>query len=125
MIKRKDWRFYIVIAQELGEKITRMFNFIYEVNNDYYILGKDYFRLCTDLEIDVYKGFKDAIDGKEEGFITEQYKRVRKYTSDCQPNSRVRDKELVEFVQRLDEEDLEILSKQVAQAESYAQIAYQ
>ena len=50
MIKRKDWRFYIVIAQELGEKITRMFNFIYEVNNDYYILGKDYFRLCTDLE---------------------------------------------------------------------------
>ena len=113
-----------MIAQELGEKITRMFNFIYEVNNDYYILGKDYFRLCTDLEIDVYKGFKDAIDGKEEGFITEQYKRVRKYTSDCQPNSRVRDKELVEFVQRLDEEDLEILSKQVAQAESYAQIAY-
>lgn len=54
MIKRKDRRDYMVIAQELGEKITRMFNFIYEVNNDYYILGRDYFRLCTDLEIGVY-----------------------------------------------------------------------
>lgn len=100
----------MVIAQELGEKITRMFNFIYEVNNDYYIFGRDYFRLCTDLEIEVYKGFKNAIDGKEEGFIIEQYKRVRKYTSDCQPNCRVRGKELVEFVQSLGEEDLEMLS---------------
>ena len=115
----------MVDARELGEKIARMFNFIYEINGDYYILGQDYFRLCTDLEIGVYKGFEDALNEKEEGFIIEQYKRVRKYTSDCQPNSRVRDKELVEFVQRLDEEDLEILSKQVAQAESYAQIAYQ
>lgn len=115
----------MVIAQELGEKITRMFNFIYEVNNDYYILGRDYFRLCTDLEIGVYKGFKNAIDGKDEGFILEQYKRVRKYTSDCQPNSRVRDKELVEFVQSLGEEELEILRKQVEQAELFAHIACQ
>lgn len=114
----------MVIAQELGEKITRMFNFIYEVNNDYYILGRDYFRLCTDLEIGVYKGFKNAIDGKEEGFIIEQYKRVRKYTSDSQPNSRIEDKELVEFVQGLREEEVEKLSKQVEQAELFAQIAY-
>lgn len=115
----------MVIAQELGEKITRMFNFIYEVNNDYYILGRDYLILCTDLEIGVYKGFKNAIDGKEEGFIIEQYKRVRKYTSDCQPNSRVRDNELVEFVQSLGEEELEILRKQVEQAELFAHIACQ
>lgn len=114
----------MVIAQELGEKITRMFNFIYEVNNDYYILGRDYFRLCTDLEIGVYKEFKNALDGKEE-CISEQYKRVRRYTSDCQLGSKARDKEIVEFVQGLREEELEMLSKQVAQAESYAQIAYQ
>lgn len=55
----------MVIAQELGEKISRMFNFIYEVNNDYYILGRDYFRLCTDLEIGVYKGFKMLLTEKK------------------------------------------------------------
>lgn len=44
-------------AQELGEKIAGMYNFIYEINDDYYVLGRDYFRLCTDLEIDVYKRF--------------------------------------------------------------------
>ena len=114
----------MVDARKLGEKIARMFNFIYEINGDYYILGRDYFRPCTGLEIDVYKGFKDALNGKEEGFIIEQYKRVRKYTSDCQTNSRIRDKELVEFVQRLGEEDLEVLSKQTEQAELYAQTAF-
>ena len=114
----------MVNAQELGERITRMFNFIYEVNSDYYVLGRDYFRLCTDLEIDVYKRFKDVLDGKVEGVIIEQYKRVRRYTSDCQLNSRARDKEIVEFVQGLREEELEALNKQVDQAESYAQVAY-
>ena len=115
----------MVDARELGEKIARMFNFIYEINGDYYILGQDYFRLCTDLEIGVYKGFEDALNEKEEGFIIEQYKRVRRYTSDCQSNSGIRDKELVEFVQGLRKGEVDILSKQVDRAESYAQIAYQ
>ena len=100
----------MVDARELGEKIARMFNFIYEINGDYYILGQDYFRLCTDLEIGVYKGFEDALNEKEE---------------DCQSNSGIRDKELVEFVQGLRKGEVEILSKQVDRAESYAQIAYQ
>lgn len=113
----------MIRAQELGEKIAGMFNFIYGINGDYYVLGRDYFRLCTDLKIGIYKRFKDAIDGKAEGVIAEQYKRVRRYTSDCQPSSR--DKEIVEFVQGLREEELEALNKQVDQAESYAQIAYQ
>lgn len=112
-------------AQELGERIAEMFNFIYEVKGDYYLLGRDYFRLCTDLEIGVYKGFKDVLDGKVKGAIIEQYKRVRRYTSDCQPGSRTRDRGIVEFVQGLREEELEALNKQVDQAESYAQIAYQ
>ena len=115
----------MVDARELGEKIARMFNFIYEINGDYYILGQDYFRLCTDLEIGVYKGFEDALNEKEEGFIIEQYKRVRRYTFDSQSNSRIRDKELVEFVQGLRKGEVEILSKQVDRAESYAQISYQ
>ena len=115
----------MVNAQELGERITRMFNFIYEVNSDYYVLGRDYFRLCTDLEIDVYKGFRDAFDEKVEEVIIERYKRVRKNTSDCQPSSRTRDKKIVEFVQGLNEKDLEALSMQVERAASYAQIAYQ
>ena len=115
----------MVNAQELGERITRMFNFIYEVNGDYYVLGRDYFRLCTDLEIDVYKGFKGALDGNVEEIIIEQYKRVRKYTSDCQSASRTRDKKIVEFVQELKEEDFEALSMQVERAAAYAQIAYQ
>lgn len=112
-------------AQELGERITRMFNFIYEINNDYYILGQDCFRPCTDLEIDVYKGFIDALDEKVEEVIIERYKRVRKYTADCQSASRTRDKKIVIFVQGLNAEDLEVLSMQVERAESCAQIAYQ
>ena len=40
-------------------------------------------------------------------------------------NSGIRDKELVEFVQGLRKGEVEILSKQVDRAESYAQIAYQ
>ncbi len=36
----------MVDARELGEKITRMFNFIYEVKDDYYVLGRDYVRIC-------------------------------------------------------------------------------
>ena len=115
----------MVNAQELGERIIRMFNFIYEVNSDYYVLGRDYFRLCTDLEIDVYKGFIDALDEKVEEVIIERYKRVRKYTTDCQSADRTRDKKIVEFVQGLNEEDLEALSMQVERAASYAQIAYQ
>lgn len=114
----------MVNAQELGERIIRMFNFIYEVNGDYYVLGRDYFRLCTDLEIDVYKGFRDSLDGKVKDVIIEQYKRVRKYASDCQSCSRNRDKEIVGFVQRLSTEKLEELSEQVDRTELYAQIAY-
>ena len=30
----------MVSAQKLGERIPRMFNFIYEINDDYYILGQ-------------------------------------------------------------------------------------
>lgn len=115
----------MVSAQELGERIIRMFNFIYEINDDYYILGQDYFRLCTDLEIDVYKGFIDALDEKVEEVIIERYERVRKYTSDCQSADRTRDKKIVEFVQGLNEENLEALSMHVERAVSYAQITYQ
>lgn len=95
----------MVEAQDLGERIIRMFDFIYEINDDYYILGRNCFRICTDLEIGVYKGFKDALDGKEEKYIIEQYKRVRKYTSDCQPGSRIRDREVCGL--RWDDIDLE------------------
>lgn len=56
----------MISAQDVEERITRMFNFIYEVNGDYYILGQGYVRLCTDLESAVYKGFKEALNGKEE-----------------------------------------------------------
>lgn len=115
----------MVRAKELGERIVGMFNFIYEVKNDYYVLGRDYFRLCTDMEIGVYKGFKTALDNREKENVIEQYKRVRRYTSDCQLSSRTRDKEIVEFVQSLSEGDLESLNTQVIQAESYARIAYQ
>lgn len=73
----------MVNAHELGERISGMFNFIYEIDGNYYVIGRDYFRLCTDLEIDVYKGFKYAFDGKAEEVIIEQYKRVRRYTSDA------------------------------------------
>ena len=114
----------MINSQDLGERIARMFNFMYKVNGDYYILGQGYFRLCTDLEIGVYKGFKDALSGKEEENIIEHYKRVRRYTSDCQPVSRTRDKEIVDFVQGLSEGELETLSRQVDRAASYAQIAY-
>lgn len=31
-------------TQDLGQRITRMFNFMYEVNGNYYVLEKDYFR---------------------------------------------------------------------------------
>ena len=81
--------------------------------------------MCTDLEIDVYKGFKGALDGNVEEIIIEQYKRVRKYTSDCQSADRTRDKKIVEFVQGLNEENLEALSMHVERAVSYAQITYQ
>lgn len=114
----------MINAQDLGERITRMFNFMYEVKGNYYILGQDYFRPCTDLEMGVYIGFKEALDRKEVGFIVEQYKRVRRYTSDSQPGNRNRDKEIVEFVQGLSEGDLESLNRQVDCAAAYAQIAY-
>lgn len=34
----------MINAQNLGEKLIHTFNFMYEVNNDYYALGRDYFR---------------------------------------------------------------------------------
>lgn len=111
-------------APDLGEKLTQMFNFIYEINGDYYVLGRDYFRLCTDMEMGVYKGFKEALESKSEDWIIEQYKRVRKYVSDCQPSSSIRAKEIKEFVQGLSEKELELLSRQVERAIEYAQIAY-
>lgn len=105
-------------------KIIRMFNFMYETNRGYYVLGRDYFRTCTDLELDVYKGFQEALEGKDEDWIVDQYKRVRRYVSDCQSGSRSRNKEIVEFVQGLSAEELESLSGQVDWAMEYAQIAY-
>lgn len=114
----------MVNAQDLGERLTRMFNFMYEASNDYYVLGRDYFRPCTDLEMGVYKGFKEALEGESEDWIIEQYKRVRKYVSDCQPSSMDREKEIMEFVQGLSEEELESLGRQADRAVEYAQIAY-
>lgn len=111
-------------ALDLGEKLTQMFNFMYEINSDYYVLGRDYFRPCTDLEMGVYKGFKEALEGKSEDWIIEQYKRVRKCVSDYQPSSSIRAKEIKEFVQGLNEEELESLSRQMNRAIEYAQIAY-
>ena len=111
-------------TQDLGERITRMFNFVYEVNGDYYVLGRDYFRYCTDLEMDVYKGFREALEGKKEEWIIEQYKRVRKYVSDCRPDSRSREKEIAEFVQELSDEEWETLNRQVDLAMEYARVAY-
>ena len=114
----------MVDAKDLGERISRMFNFMYEVKGDYYVLGRDYFRPCTDLEMEVYKGFREALKGGSEDCIVDQYKRVRKYVSDCQACNRAREQEIVEFVQRLGEEELESLSSQVDRAMGYAQSAY-
>lgn len=114
----------MINAQNLGEKLIHTFNFMYEVNGDYYVLGRDYFRSCTDLEAGVYKGYKEALERTDDDWIIEQYKRVRKYVSDCQPGSRSRDKGLLEFVKGLKAEELESLSRQMDKAESYAQIAY-
>lgn len=111
-------------AQDLGERITRMFNFMYEVNGDYYVLGRDYFRLCTDLEMDVFKRFRETLESGNEDWIIDQYKRVRRYVCDCQPNSEERDNEIVKFVQKHGEGELESLSRQVDQAMEYAQTAY-
>lgn len=57
-----------------------------------YALGRDYFRPCTDMELEVYKGFREALEGGNEDWIIDQYKRVRKYMSDCQPRSRDQEK---------------------------------
>lgn len=114
----------MVDANDLGERISRMFNFMYEVKGGYYVLGCDYFRLCTDLEIGVYKGFTEALEDGSENRIIDQYKRARKYVSDCQACSKAREQEIVEFVQRLGEEELESLSSQVDRAMGYAQSAY-
>lgn len=114
----------MINTQNLGEKLVHMFNFMYEVDGNYYALGRDYFRVCTDLEIGVYKGYEEALKEKEEDWIIEQYKRVRKYVSDCQPCSGSRDKGLLEFVKGLKAEELESLSRQMDKAEYYAQIAY-
>ncbi len=114
----------MVNAQGLGERLSQMFNFMYEINGDYYVLGRDYFRLCTDLEMGVYKGFKAALEGGSEDWIIDQYKRVRSYVSDCQPSCRVREEEIGEFVCGLGERELELLNSQVDRAMKYAQIAY-
>lgn len=115
----------MINAQNLGEKLIHTFNFMYEVNNDYYALGRDYFRPCTDMELEVYKGFREALEGGNEDWIIDQYKRVRKYMSDCQPRSRDREQEIVKFVQGLSKEELKSLSSQIDRAMKYAQIAYQ
>lgn len=114
----------VINAQDLGEKIVQTFNFIYEVEGNYYVLGRDYFRLCTSLEMEVYKGFKEALRGESEDGVINQYKRVRKYVSDCQVGSRAREQEIMEFVQKLGEKELESLSSQVDRAMRYAQIDY-
>lgn len=114
----------MINVQDLGERISRMFNFMYEVNNDYYVLGRDYFRTCTDLELGVYKGFKEALEGDSKDWSIEQYKRVRKYVSDCQLSSRARKQKIVEFVRGLSEDEVESLSRQVDRAMEFALIAY-
>lgn len=114
----------MVNAKDLGERISRMFNFMYEVKGDYYVLGRDYFRPCTDIEIKVYKGFREALEGGNEDWIIDRYRRVRKYVSDCQACSRVREQEIVEFVCRLSKEEIESLSSQADRATRYAQSAY-
>lgn len=96
----------------------------YETNSDYYVLGRDYFRVCTDLELGVYMRFEEALESGSEDWIVDQYKRVRRYVSDCQPSSRAREQEIVEFIQGLGEEELESLSVQVDRAMEYARIAY-
>ncbi len=114
----------MVNAKDLGERISRMFNFMYEAKDDYYVLGRDYFRPCTDLEMGVYKGFTEALESGDGDWIIDQYKRVRKYVSDVQPGSRVREQGIVEFVQGLDGEELESLRIQVDRAMEYARTAY-
>lgn len=102
----------MINVQNLGKRIFQMFNFMYEVNDDYYVLGKDYFSSCTDLEMGVYKGFREALEGDSKDWSIEQYKRVRKYVTDCQSDSRAREQEIVEFVRRLSEDEVESLSGQ-------------
>lgn len=114
----------MVDAKDLGGRISRTFNFMYEVRDGYYVLGCDYFRPCTDMEMDVYKGFKEALESGDGDWILDQYKRVRRYVSDVQPGSKAREQGIVEFVQGLNEEELESLGGQVDRAMEYAKVAY-
>lgn len=114
----------MINAHNLGEMISRMFNFIYESNGGYYVLGRDFFRLCTDLEMEIYKSFKKSLEDSNKDWSIEQYKRVRKYVSDCQPSNKSNEKNIVRFVCELNEMDLKSLESQVNQAIEYASIAY-
>lgn len=114
----------MINAQQLGEKITRMFNFMYEVNGEWYVLGRDYFRVCSDFEYGVYTQFCSALDNGDRKEIIFCYRRVRRYVSDCQPNDRERDMKIIQFVNELDADSLKSLSEQVSRAEEYANIAY-
>lgn len=114
----------MISAQNLGEKISRMFNFVYNVNGEWYVLGRDYFQPCTDNQLGVYNMFCKALETGDREEIISQYRRVRKYTSDCQPNDEERDIKIVQFVNGLDDDELISLNNQVIIAEKLATDVY-
>lgn len=109
----------------LGKIIANKFNFIYETSNGYYVLGRDFNRQCTDLEIEVYKEYKEAVDSGDIEEIKRTYLRVRKYTGDVKASSRERQEDIVEFVIGLSNDDFAKLVYQHKLIEEYTKMVYE
>lgn len=106
-----------MLVEDLAEKIANNFNFIYEIGDNFYILGRDYCKVCQEDLIEVYKGFLKEDD---EDTKIENYKRVRSYLSDVQPPVRSRKQEILQVI----EESFEDVMKQFEEAIEYANMAY-
>ena len=104
-------------VEDLAEKIANNFNFIYEIGDNFYILGRDYCKVCSEVLIDVYKGFLIAADEDDK---IENYMRVRRYVSDVQPPNRNRKQEILQVIGN----NFEDVKKQFEEAKEYANIAY-
>ena len=104
-------------VEELARKISKTFNFIYKVNDEYYVLGRDYCKKCSSFLIDVYKGYMDKCDESEK---KDNYKRVREYVSDVQVPDKNRESDILEIIS----EDFENVLLQYEQAMGYAEKTY-
>lgn len=104
-------------VEELAGKISRNFNFIYQINDDYYVLGRDYCKKCSSFLIDVYKGYMDKCGESEK---KDNYKRIREYVSDVQVPDKNRESDILKIIS----EDFENVLLQYEQAMEYAKKTY-